>query len=1274
MKSHKTAYKYIGAILALILLFMPMTDVLSQVSTKVVYLENFASVTEPAIPIDWTQSGGATFGTYDTGDVPGKVLYGDTAYPYRPDTNSRAVSPTINLSGATSAVISFNTRCDTEYESPETTDHMSLLVSPDGSNFTKLTKWNEQSIDSDSDPSSQALKSFRDIAIPTNVLTSNFKFAINWATGARESTVDLDGCYIDDIEIKATGNFDGGSNDTTPPSISIKQVDSDTTSPYSTTNQNFNIVILGETNMECRWNSENAAFAEMQNSASIDGNEATISLTNKTNGDHTIYVSCKDNAGNISNNLTVDFSVNAEGGGGSETEVSECKTLSSSNTTYKLSENLSTSDSCIIIDGSNITLDGQNKLIVGDGGTSDIGIEIRSGPGHTLKNINISNFGEAVRLGAITTSKIEKNSMADAQYAIIARGGSNNIITENTVTNSANGIYIDGGETFTIENNTLNENEVGIFLNKGASHLLRNNDVTKSDRGILLIESNNNSLIENSTNENMFGLAFEIGSSKNNVSGHSASGNNYAISIGGPENALSNITINNTANAAIRFFDSTSIGNKIISSTISGTAESGLDLSFDAASGNTTDAGTDGTVIDNTSIGKYRIASAGQISIKNNLGEVSFTQDVSGEGILSNDIKIEFNKITLSGNTSFNAPAIITLNNIPRDGNNYAIFKNGSECTDCVALSPLDNGTVSFINSGIGQYSINFEGDTLPTDTTAPTVIINSPEGTVSAGSVQILISINEAGSCSYSLDNGATKKNMDSTDSMTFSATENLSNGNYTLRAYCQDTSGNKNENNLSNFTVAIEDTDTQAPTITLNSPINTTYSDGNISINAQINEAGICKYKINDGEVRTLTSSNNGTTFTGNIGLSDGAHNIEIICADSSQNSASLSRSFTIQTADQGTATITLSNLPPLSSDNENISVAVSGTGLRSYFYLLDDDASSEEFPLGTPINLTLDAGTHTLIVVGISSSDNSYVFSDPHTFTITQKEVSDSTVINVTNNSDIGLSNDSNLQTTIYIPLSFEGVPLRLADFSTSTSGATGTIFGPLIVQATTTFGSITLNMATSTMLTIASTTWDGKLFMPKSIENPLVAASQNATVSIKGAVEIGLQDAKIVLSKAARILFRNLSGNLAGFARAGSFSRIEDRCSADSQTSADALAPEGHCKIDVGNDLVIWTKHFTTFSVFSESFSNTDSNQNTGGSGGGGGSIANGPIFLTSNTQNFGLQGDLTGDGRIDISDFNRLMFLWLANDLRADINRNGRVDLIDFNLLMVNWSI
>ena len=75
--------------------------------------------------------------------------------------------------------------------------------------------------------------------------------------------------------------------------------------------------------------------------------------------------------------------------------------------------------------------------------------------------------------------------------------------------------------------------------------------------------------------------------------------------------------------------------------------------------------------------------------------------------------------------------------------------------------------------------------------------------------------------------------------------------------------------------------------------------------------------------------------------------------------------------------------------------------------------------------------------------------------------------------------------------------------------------------------------------------------------------------------------------------------------------------------------------------------------------------------SGGGGGGGGGIAESPTPTPTTAK----AGDVTGDGNIDILDFNLLMINWGSNPQKkaADLNGDGKVDIFDFNTLMVNWS-
>lgn len=49
------------------------------------------------------------------------------------------------------------------------------------------------------------------------------------------------------------------------------------------------------------------------------------------------------------------------------------------------------------------------------------------------------------------------------------------------------------------------------------------------------------------------------------------------------------------------------------------------------------------------------------------------------------------------------------------------------------------------------------------------------------------------------------------------------------------------------------------------------------------------------------------------------------------------------------------------------------------------------------------------------------------------------------------------------------------------------------------------------------------------------------------------------------------------------------------------------------------------------------------------------------------------GDVSGDGRVNLTDLSMLLSKWNTGDSKVDINKNGRVDLIDLSILLSQWN-
>jgi len=160
-----------------------------------------------------------------------------------------------------------------------------------------------------------------------------------------------------------------------------------------------------------------------------------------------------------------------------------------------------------------------------------------------------------------------------------------------------------------------------------------------------------------------------------------------------------------------------------------------------------------------------------------------------------------------------------------------------------------------------------------------------------------------------------------------------------------------------------------------------------------------------------------------------------------------------------------------------------------------------------------------------------------------------------------------------------------------------------------------GTVSVTMPASTTIT-ATGSWNGTINLPQVVAVSSVTPTPTAgnTATVATAIEVGANDVALTFDRAVRILMPGQAGKIAGYARAGIFSHITNVCAADTQASGDALGAGSECAMNVGSDMVIWTKHFTTFVAYTETAIPAPA---VGASGGGGGGMIMG-LFGTVTT--------------------------------------------------------
>ena len=116
---------------------------------------------------------------------------------------------------------------------------------------------------------------------------------------------------------------------------------------------------------------------------------------------------------------------------------------------------------------------------------------------------------------------------------------------------------------------------------------------------------------------------------------------------------------------------------------------------------------------------------------------------------------------------------------------------------------------------------------------------------------------------------------------------------------------------------------------------------------------------------------------------------------------------------------------------------------------------------------------------------------------------------------------------------------------------------------------------------------SSAWT-KILIPPTVITPPTALLPVAPLGFSNqaalAILVGHDTAPLNISRGVRIFIEGQSAKKVGHITQGVFTEIINTCSEDSQAVGDALAPGQDCKIEDGSDLIIWSKHFSSFVIY------------------------------------------------------------------------------------------
>jgi hypothetical protein len=257
------------------------------------------------------------------------------------------------------------------------------------------------------------------------------------------------------------------------------------------------------------------------------------------------------------------------------------------------------------------------------------------------------------------------------------------------------------------------------------------------------------------------------------------------------------------------------------------------------------------------------------------------------------------------------------------------------------------------------------------------------------------------------------------------------------------------------------------------------------------------------------------------------------------------------------------------------------------------------------------------------------------------------------------------------------------VTVATVSNPNGTQTGTVVGATAVTNATPIGNITLD--TPPNLTVTGPAhWTGDIVMPIATTTIVIPpADTGKQVNVVGSIEVGSGDVPLTFNKAAQLIFAGQAGNLVGYSYGGTFQQITAECVDNTQNTNNLLADGADCTMNVNGDLVVWTKHFSVFTTYTQStipppIVPGGGNNNSGSTGGGGGAgpinnaisiIPISPTKVVTST----IRGDFNNDGKVNLQDLSMLLFYWgkppPTNNPSIDLGHEGKIGLVDFSILL-----
>ena len=195
-----------------------------------------------------------------------------------------------------------------------------------------------------------------------------------------------------------------------------------------------------------------------------------------------------------------------------------------------------------------------------------------------------------------------------------------------------------------------------------------------------------------------------------------------------------------------------------------------------------------------------------------------------------------------------------------------------------------------------------------------------------------------------------------------------------------------------------------------------------------------------------------------------------------------------------------------------------------------------------------------------------------------------------VEVSADGDEIIISDGDAANSITIPDGVDDVTIDVGNLVTDGEG----ILPEITISAATSAGDVTVSIPDGVTVS-GGALWLGIINVPTVKANDSVSGVDGVVDSV---IEVGFGSTELTFNKGARLLIEGKAGKRIGYSHGAAFTEITSICADNSQVTGDALAAGADCKIDAGSDLIVWTKHFSSFVTFTSSASASASRDDGG----------------------------------------------------------------------------